>query len=209
MSRHPDMRYERRLWKAGIEMVAGVDEVGVGPMAGPVVAAAIVFPPETFIKGVHDSKQLVPERREELYPLIVERALAIGLGMSDVGEIDRINIYHASVSATVRAVAALWRAPQHVLVDGRRNPQLALPQTAIVGGDRKSFCIAAASIVAKVLRDRMMQYYDARFPGYGFAQHKGYCTAEHIAAVERLGPSPIHRRSFAPVAAAQQLKLAV
>jgi ribonuclease HII len=209
MSRHPDLRHERKLWNAGIEAVAGVDEVGVGPMAGPVVAAAVVFAPETFIKGVHDSKQLTPEKREELYPLILERALAIGLGIADVGEIDRINIYRASVTACARAVLTLQRAPQHVLVDGRRNPVLGLPQTAIVGGDRKSFCIAAASIVAKVVRDRMMVHYDARFPDYGFASHKGYCTAAHVAALERLGPTPIHRRSFAPVRAAQQLKLAV
>ncbi|MFI5352504.1 MAG: ribonuclease HII [Candidatus Binatales bacterium] len=209
MSRHPDMRYERKLWKAGIEAVAGVDEAGVGPMAGPVVAAAVVFAPETFIKGVHDSKQLSVEKREALYPIILERALGIGLGMADVGEIDRLNIYWASVTACTRAVLALAHAPQHVLVDGRRNPELALPQTAIVGGDRKSFCIAAASIVAKVVRDRMMLHYHERFPEYGFGAHKGYCTAEHFAALERLGPSPIHRRSFAPVAASAQLKLAV
>ncbi len=209
MSRHPDMRYERRLWKAGIEAVAGVDEVGVGPLAGPVVAAAVVFAPETFIKGVHDSKQLSPERREALYPIILEHALAVGLGMADVGEIDRLNIYRAGVTACVRAVMTLAPAPQHVLVDGRRNPELALPQTAIVGGDRKSFCIAAASIVAKVVRDRMMVHYHERFPEYGFEAHKGYCTAGHLAALERLGPSPIHRRSFAPVILAAQLKLAV
>ncbi len=209
MTRHPDLRYERRLWKEGIEAVAGVDEVGVGPMAGPVVAAAVLFAPEIFIKGVRDSKQLAPERREELYPIILERALAVGLGMADVGEIDRLNIYRASVTACARAVMTLARTPQHVLVDGRRNPELTLPQTAIVGGDRKSFCVAAASIVAKVVRDRMMRHYHERFPEYGFAGHKGYCTAEHLAALERLGPSPIHRRSFAPVIAAAQLKLAV
>jgi ribonuclease HII len=209
MSRHPDMRYERRLWKAGIEVVAGLDEAGVGPMAGPVVAAAVIFPPETFIKGVHDSKQLAPDDREELYPLIFERARAVGVGIAKVWEIDSLNIYRAACVASARAIHALSVAPAHVLVDGRRNPELSIAQTPIVGGDRKSFCIAAASIVAKVTRDRMMLEFDARYPGYGFGAHKGYCTAEHFAALKRLGPCPIHRRSFAPVAAAQQLELQI
>ncbi len=207
MSRPPDLRYERKLWAEGLNVVAGVDEVGVGPMAGPVVAAAVIFPPEVFIKGVHDSKQLTPEHREALFPLIRERAIAIGLGLAEVEEIDRRNIYHATMAAMIRAIEALDRKPNHVLVDGRRIPGILLPQTRIVGGDRKSFCIAAASIVAKVTRDRMMCDYDAVYPGYGFARHKGYCTAEHVAAVEQLGPSPIHRASFAPVAMAAQLKL--
>ncbi len=208
MSKRPDLRYERRFWKQGLVVVAGVDEAGVGPMAGPVVAAAVIFAPETFIKGVHDSKQLSPDQRAELAPLIRERALAVGLGVADVAEIDRINIYQASLMASLRAIESLGRIPDHVLVDGRRIKPLTLPQTAIVGGDRKSFCIAAASIVAKVERDRMMTTYEDRYPGYGFAQHKGYCTASHLEAVERLGPSPIHRTSFAPVIAAAQLKLA-
>lgn len=207
MSRPPDLRYERKLWKEGFEAVAGVDEVGVGPMAGPVVAAAVIFPPEVFIKGVHDSKQLRAEHREALFPLIRERATAIGLGLAEVEEIDRRNIYHATIAAMIRAIEALDRKPHHVLIDGRKIPSLTLPQTRIVGGDRKSFCIAAASIIAKVTRDRMMRDYDAAYPGYGFARHKGYCTADHVAAVEQLGPSPIHRTSFAPVAMAAQLKL--
>jgi len=207
MSRPPDLRYERKLWKEGFEAVAGVDEVGVGPMAGPVVAAAVIFPPEVFIKGVHDSKQLTAEHREALFPLIRERATAIGLGLAEVEEIDRRNIYHATMAAMIRAIEALGRKPHHVLVDGRKIPGLTLPQTRIVGGDRKSFCIAAASIIAKVTRDRMMCDYDAAYPGYGFARHKGYCTADHVAAVAQLGPSPIHRTSFAPVAMAAQLKL--
>ncbi len=207
MSRPPDLRYERKLWADGLEAVAGVDEVGVGPMAGPVVAAAVIFPPEVFIKGVHDSKQLTPEHREALFPLIREQAIAIGLGLAEVEEIDRRNIYHATMAAMIRAIEALDRKPNHVLVDGRRIPGIVLPQTRIVGGDRKSFCIAAASIIAKVTRDRMMRDYDAAYPGYGFARHKGYCTAEHVAAVRQLGPSPIHRTSFAPVAMAAQLKL--
>ncbi|HUY38125.1 MAG TPA: ribonuclease HII [Candidatus Binataceae bacterium] len=207
MSKRPDLRYERRLWVSGCTEVAGVDEAGVGPMAGPVVAAAVIFAPEKFIKGVHDSKQLVAEKREALFEPIRTGALAVGIGVAEVEEVDRINIFWATMSASRRAVAALGRTPEHVLVDGRDIPGLGLPQTHIVGGDRKSFCIAAASIIAKVTRDRMMVELDARFPGYGLAQHKGYCTAEHIEAVRRLGPSPIHRRSFAPVAMAAQMQL--
>ena len=207
MTRHPDLRYERKLWRSGVEAVAGVDEAGVGPMAGPVVAAAVIFAPETFIKGVHDSKQLAPERREALYDQIISRAIAWGIGVADPLEIDRLNIYWATREAILRALAALGREPNHVLVDGRGIASLKHPQTPIVGGDRKSFCIAAASILAKVTRDRLMCEYDARFPGYGFAQHKGYCTSEHFAALRILGPSPIHRRSFAPVFEAAQLTL--
>jgi len=207
MRRRADLRYERRLWRDGVEVVAGVDEAGVGPMAGPVVAAAVIFRPETFIRGVHDSKQLRREQREQLYPVIRDRAIAVGLGTADVSEIDRFNIYHATVLATMRAIESLSLIPQHVLVDGRRNPSLKIPQTAIVGGDRKSFCIAAASIIAKVERDRMMRDLDSLYPGYGFAAHKGYCTASHIAAVGRLGPSPVHRTSFFRVREALQIKL--
>ncbi|MBV8134663.1 MAG: ribonuclease HII [Deltaproteobacteria bacterium] len=207
MTRHPDLRHERKLWRTGIETVAGVDEAGVGPMAGPVVAAAVVFRPETFIRGVHDSKQLLAEKREELHAQIRDRALTFGIGLAEVEEIDRLNIYWATMRAIERALGALERAPQHVLIDGRRVPGLAIPQTHIVGGDRKSFCIAAASILAKVTRDRIMNAYDEQYPGYGFAQHKGYCTADHFQLLEQLGPSPIHRRSFAPVALATQLKL--
>jgi ribonuclease HII len=207
MSKRPDLRYERRFWKEGVHAVAGVDEVGVGPMAGPVVAAAVLFAPEVFIKGVHDSKQLPAERREELYPLIMERALTVGVGSAGIDEIDSLNIYWATMLAFKRALAALTHTPAHVLVDGRRIPGLKLPQTKIVGGDRKSFCIAAASIIAKVTRDRLMHEFDRLYPGYGFAEHKGYCTPGHMRIVEARGPTPIHRRSFSPVAIASQLKL--
>ncbi|HYA34382.1 MAG TPA: ribonuclease HII [Candidatus Binataceae bacterium] len=206
-TKRPDLRYERKLWREGIEAVAGADEVGVGAMAGPVVAAAALFAPEVFIRGVHDSKQLAPEKREELYPQIMSRALAIGVGIAQVEEVDRLNIYWATMEAMRRALASLATRPAHVLVDGRQIPGLELPQTRIVGGDRKSFCIAAASIIAKVTRDRMMVEYDTLFPGYGLAEHKGYCTPEHMTLLDRLGPSPIHRRSFSPVIAAQQMKL--
>lgn len=207
MGSHPNLRYERKLWRVGLLTIAGVDEAGVGPMAGPVVAAAVIFPPETFIKGVNDSKLLHAERREELFPQIRERALAVGVGIASHGEIDEINIYWATMAASERALLALTRTPDHVLVDGRLIPELKLPQTRIVGGDRKSFCIAAASIIAKVTRDRMMLAYDEQYPAYGFARHKGYCTADHCDALARFGPSPIHRRSFAPVWEAAQRKL--
>jgi ribonuclease HII len=176
-------------------------------MAGPVVAAAVIFPPETFIRGVNDSKQLDAARREELFVDISQRAISVAVGIATHGEIDELNIFWATMAASERAVAGLARAPEHVLVDGRLIPDLKLPQTRIVGGDRKSFCIAAASIIAKVTRDRMMIEYDAKYPDYGFARHKGYCTPDHFAALARLGPSPIHRRSFAPVWEAAQRKL--
>jgi len=204
---HPSLRYERQLWRAGVQVVAGVDEAGVGPMAGPVVAAAVIFPPEVFIRGVNDSKQLLPEQRAKLYTKIQRRALAVGVGIAQQGEIDELNIFWATMLANERALLALTEKPQHVLVDGRLIPELRLPQTKIVGGDRKSFCIAAASIIAKVTRDQIMLAYDAQYPDYGFARHKGYCTADHFAALEKLGPTPIHRRSFAPVWEAAQRRL--
>jgi ribonuclease HII len=204
---HPSLRYERKLWREGAQAVAGGDEAGVGPMAGPVVAAAVIFDREVFVKGVNDSKQLTPERREALFPAIRARALAVGIGVASPGEIDQLNIFWATMAASGRALHALGRTPDHVLVDGRLIPELKLPQTRIVGGDRKSFCIAAASIIAKVTRDRMMAEYDAQYPEFGFARHKGYCTADHFAALARLGPTPIHRRSFAPVWEAAQRRL--
>jgi ribonuclease HII len=207
VKRRADLRYERKLWLSGLQTVAGVDEAGVGPMAGPVVAAAVIFAPELHIKGVHDSKQVPAPKREELYDIIVSRALAFAIGVAEVDEIDRVNIYHATLAACARAVESLCVTPEHVLVDGRPVRNLKIPQTHIVGGDRKSFCIAAASIIAKVTRDRLMCELDSRYPGYGLARHKGYCTAEHLEAVARLGPSPIHRTSFAPVSAAAQLNL--
>ncbi|HKV55500.1 MAG TPA: ribonuclease HII [Candidatus Binataceae bacterium] len=207
MGSHPNLRYERKLWRDGLTAIAGVDEAGVGPMAGPVVAAAVIFEPEVFIRGVNDSKQLKAEEREELFVKISERAIAIGVGVASHHEIDEVNIFWATMAASARAVLTMLRAPDHVLVDGRLIPELSFPQTRIVGGDRKSFSIAAASIVAKVTRDRMMVEYDSEFPAYGFAQHKGYCTPDHFATLERFGPSPIHRRSFAPVWQAAQRKL--
>jgi ribonuclease HII len=207
MTRAPDLRYERALWNRGVLLVAGVDEVGVGPMAGPVVAAAVIFAPEQFIKGVHDSKQLSHDRREELYDPILQSARAVGVGIAEVEEIDRLNIFWATMAASRRAIEAMGERPDHVLADGRKISGLEIAQTRIVGGDRKSFAIAAASIIAKVTRDRMMVALDAQYPGYGFARHKGYCTADHFEALRAMGPSPIHRRSFAPVAAIAQLRI--
>jgi ribonuclease HII len=205
--RHPSLRYERKLWRDGVQMVAGLDEAGVGPMAGPVVAAAVIFNQEVFIRGVNDSKQLTADERNELFPAIRQRALAVGIGIATPGEIDHLNIFWATMAASERALLGLGRIPDHVLVDGRLIPELKLPQTRIVGGDRKSFCIAAASIIAKVTRDRIMTEYDAQYPEFGFARHKGYCTPEHFAVLDRLGPTPIHRRSFAPVWEAAQRRL--
>ena len=191
---------ERLLWRVGIRVVAGVDEVGMGPLAGPVVAAAVVFPPETALAGVADSKQLTAAQRERLDLEIRARAVGIGLGLVEPGEIDRVNIYQAGMQAKRLALAAL--APLElgfVLVDGREIPGLATPQSAYPKGDTFVLSIAAASIVAKVHRDAIMRRLDEVHPGYGFAQHMGYGTPNHLRALEERGPSAVHRRSFAPV----------
>ena len=179
--------------------VAGVDEVGRGPLAGPVVAAAVILDPRRPIDGLRDSKRLTPARREALAGLIRERALAWALGRAEVEEIDRLNILQATLLAMVRAVAGLAVPPALVLVDGNRCPDLPMPCRALVKGDDRVAAIAAAAILAKVTRDAEMAELDTRHPGYGLAAHKGYPTREHLAALERLGPSPVHRRSFAPV----------
>jgi ribonuclease HII len=193
------LRVERGLWEAGITRVAGVDEAGVGPLAGPVVAAAVVFAPGAALRGVDDSKRLTPTRRTALEAEIRALALGVGVGIVDVSDIDRLNIYRAALEAMRRAVLALPVSPDHVLVDARRIPDITAPQTALVHGDARSFSIAAASIVAKVTRDRLMHDLDARYPEYGFRDHMGYGTPQHLAAIDRHGPCPAHRRSFAPV----------
>ena len=190
------LHFERLLWKAGIVHIAGVDEVGIGPLAGPVVAAAVVFPPGTEIDGVDDSKALDEETRRGLDSSIRAKAFAIGIGVVDVDEIDRLNIYHAGLRAMSAAIASLPVPPQHVLVDSRTIPGIPQPQNSFDKGDGLNFSIAAASIVAKVYRDRLMTDLDDAFPGYGFAGHKGYATPYHQDAIRRLGPCPIHRRSF-------------
>jgi ribonuclease HII len=188
--------FEMVLWKSGVRDIAGVDEVGIGPLAGPVVAAAVVFPPQTDIAGVDDSKRLDAATRANLALEIRAKASGIGIGMATVEEIDRINIYHAGLLAMRRAVESLPRPPQHVLVDARTVPGVEVPQNMFNKGDGINFSIAAASIVAKTERDRMMEVLDREHPGYGFATHKGYGTPEHREALLRLGPSAIHRMSF-------------
>jgi len=179
--------------------VAGVDEAGRGPLAGPVIAAAVILDPLRPITGLRDSKCLSATRREQLYDEIVARSLAWAVGRAEAAEIDRINILQATLLAMQRAVNALQPCAEHVLVDGNRCPALACPAQAIVRGDSRVAAISAASIIAKVSRDREMVELDRRYPGYGLAQHKGYPSKAHIQALETLGPSPQHRRSYAPV----------
>ena len=197
------LRHERALWTQGLMHVAGVDEVGVGPLAGPLVAAAVILPHECEVRGIDDSKKLTAARREALRAEIEACAVAVGIGVVEVRDVERLNTYWASIEAMRRAVAALAVPPQQVLVDARHIPGLAMPQLALVKGDARSYSIAAASIVAKVVRDAMMTQLDGRYPAYGFARHMGYGTVEHLAALERHGPCPAHRRSFLPVAQAR------
>lgn len=192
------------LMAEGARRVAGVDEVGVGPLAGPVVAAAVVLPEHPDLPGLDDSKRVPAPVRERLAASIHEQALHVAVAVVDVAEVDRINVYQAALAAMRRAVEGLDAVPDHVLVDARTIPGIPTQQTPLVGGDGKDASIAAASIVAKVHRDALMVELDRRYPGYGLARHKGYGTAAHLAALKRLGPSPVHRRSFAPVS---QLRL--
>ena len=182
-----------------VTLVAGIDEAGRGPLAGPVVAAAVILDPQKPVRGLKDSKVLSPERREELAIKIRQRAIAWSTGQADVGEIDTINILHATMLAMCRAVAALPIAPEEALVDGNRCPGLSCRVRAIVKGDRDVKAISAASIIAKTTRDAMLREFDKLYPVYGFAQHQGYGTPDHLAALDRHGPCPLHRRSFAPV----------
>ncbi|HEY9721019.1 MAG TPA: ribonuclease HII [Oscillatoriaceae cyanobacterium] len=194
----PMLRYERALWRAGTSRVAGVDEAGRGPLAGPVTAACVVLPKRVprALDGLTDSKKLSEARREHYFALLQEVALAIGVGRASAEEIDRINILQATFVAMRRALDAI-ATPEHVLVDGNLLiPELEWPQQAIIGGDGLSLSIAAASVIAKVTRDREMHALDAQYPGYGFARHKGYGTPAHREALDRLGPCHEHRRSF-------------
>jgi len=194
---------ERLLWSAGLIRVAGVDEVGMGPLAGPVVAAAVMFAAEAKpLRGIADSKTLVAGAREEAAAAIRATALGIGLGVVEPEEIDRLNIYQAGLQAMRRAVRALPFAPEHVVVDARHIPEIDVPQTRYIHGDAIVYSVAAASIIAKVYRDRIMQDFDVSYPKYGFARHVGYATREHLRALAEYGPTPLHRRSFAPCAAA-------
>ncbi len=194
------LRFEKELWKGGLTRVAGVDEAGVAPLAGPIAAAAVVLPVGEKIVGVDDSKALDARTRERLARVIEERALAHAVAFAEPYEVDRLNPYWAGILAMSRAVRQLGVAPEHLLIDAR-TLELPIAQTSLVRGDARSLSIAAASILAKVARDALMAEYDRTYPGYGFARNKGYPVKEHVAALRRLGASPIHRRSYGPVAA--------
>ncbi|HEY5625526.1 MAG TPA: ribonuclease HII [Dehalococcoidia bacterium] len=201
-SRRPDFAFERRLWRQRVALVAGVDEVGRGPLAGPVAAAAVIFAPEpqfSWLKSLNDSKKLTAEAREELAPLIREKALAAAVGFVSAETIDRIGIAEASRQAMLAALGDLCVRPQHLLLDAFPLRACRIDQTPIIGGDALSRSIAAASIIAKVARDRLMAAHDQRYPEYGFASHKGYFTAEHARALREAGPCELHRRSFSPL----------
>lgn len=201
------LEFERRLWAGGAALVAGVDEAGRGPLAGPVVAAAVILPPvwqdggfDERLRGLNDSKQLTAAQREAFFAILTAHPdIRFGIATVDAAVIDRINILQATHCAMNEALAQLQPPPEHVLVDGNPVKSLRFPQTALVKGDARSYSIAAASVLAKVTRDRMMLEFDRLFPGYGFAEHKGYGTPQHLAAIATLGPCPIHRRSFAPL----------
>ena len=200
-------RTERELQRQGFVRIAGVDEAGRGPLAGPVVAAAVIFAESCRLRGLADSKLLKPEHRERLFDLIHGKAMCVGVGVADARIVDRLNVLGATHFAMGEAIRQLEPKPDLLLVDGRGLPGALFPQRAIVGGDRTCASIAAASIVAKVVRDRMMVELDEMYPGYAFGRHKGYGTREHLKRLVQLGPSPEHRRSFAPVRAAQQGRL--
>lgn len=193
------LRYERSQWASGLRYVAGVDEAGMSPLAGPVAAAAVIFPPETRIADVDDSKKLDARTRAQLATEIKTRAVAWSVSMVEVEDIDRVNIYWAGILAMRRAIEGLACVPQHVLSDARRIKDVAIPQQAIVRGDSASLSIAAASILAKTARDALMEKLEQEHPGYGFARHKGYPVPEHLQALRKLGASAAHRRSFAVV----------
>ena len=195
------LHFERRLWAQGVGRVAGVDEAGRGCLAGPVVAAAVVLPPDCVITGINDSKKLSRTQREGLYEELVAKALSVGIGQVEAAEIDQLNILQASLKAMRLALENVHPPPDRVLIDGHLPARSPYPEQAIIDGDARSLSIAAASIVAKVHRDRLMCECDARYPEYGFAAHKGYGSAAHLAALDAHGPCPLHRRSFGPVAA--------
>ena len=190
------LTYERGLWEAGYDLVAGIDEVGRGPLAGPVVAAAVILPKECKIEGVNDSKKLSAKKREELYDIILEKAVSYGIGIVSNERIDEINILQATYEAMREALSQLKPKADYILADAVTIPMVSTPQRGIVKGDAKSMSIGAASIVAKVYRDRMMEAYDEVYPGYGFASNKGYGAAEHLEGIRKQGITPIHRKTF-------------
>lgn len=190
--------YERSIWGEGSNFIAGIDEVGRGPLAGPVVACAVILPKEFYSEDIDDSKKLSPAKREDLFHIIKREAVSIGLGYVKEDVIDRINIRQASFLAMKKAVARLKIHPDYLLVDGEEIPQIGIPQIAIVKGDSLSFTISSASIIAKVTRDRLMDKYHGLWPEYNFHKHKGYGTSEHLSLLRKYGPCPIHRMSYGP-----------
>ena len=192
------LAYEKELYTQGIQLIAGVDEVGRGPLAGPVVAAAVILPENCKIPGLNDSKKIPKSKHKEIYEAVLQNAIAIGIGVKDNQVIDQVNIYEATKLAMMEAIGQLEPQPQHLLIDAMKL-DLPIPQTSIIKGDANSLSIAAASIVAKVTRDQMMEEFDRKYPGYDFAQNAGYGTANHLAGLDQLGVTPIHRRSFEPV----------
>ena len=192
------LAYEKELYTQGIDLIAGVDEVGRGPLAGPVVAAAVILPKGCKISGLNDSKKIPKSKHKEIYEAVLQNAVAIGIGIKDNQVIDQVNIYEATKLAMMEAIGQLEPQPQHLLIDAMRL-DLPIPQTSIIKGDANSLSIAAASIVAKVTRDQMMEEFDREYPGYDFAQNAGYGTAKHLAGLDKLGVTPIHRRSFEPI----------
>lgn len=192
------LAYEKELYTQGIHLIAGVDEVGRGPLAGPVVAAAVILPKACKIPGLNDSKKIPKAKHKEIYEAVLQNAIAIGVGVKDNHVIDQVNIYKATKLAMMEAIGQLEPQPQHLLIDAMKL-DLPISQTSIIKGDANSLSIAAASIVAKVTRDQMMEDFDREYPGYDFAQNAGYGTAKHLAGLDQLGVTPIHRRSFEPV----------
>ena len=192
------LAYEKECYARGIELIAGVDEVGRGPLAGPVVAAAVILPKACKIPGLNDSKKIPKYKHKEIYEAVLQNAIAIGIGIKDNHVIDQVNIYEATKLAMMEAIGQLELQPQHLLIDAMRL-DLPISQTSIIKGDANSLSIAAASIVAKLTRDQMMEEFDREYPGYDFAQNAGYGTAKHLAGLDKLGVTPIHRRSFEPI----------
>lgn len=192
------LRYEKELYAEGINLIAGVDEVGRGPLAGPVVAAAVILPKDCKIKGLNDSKKIPKKKHMEIFQAVKNQALAIGIGIMDNHVIDQVNIYESTKLAMKEAISKLEPQPQHLLIDAMKL-DLPISQTSIIKGDANSLSIAAASIIAKVTRDELMAHYDQEFPGYDFAQNAGYGTAKHLEGIEKYGVTPIHRTSFEPI----------
>ncbi|HFI0436073.1 TPA: ribonuclease HII [Streptococcus suis] len=192
------LSYEKALYENGVELIAGIDEVGRGPLAGPVVAAAVILPKGCKIRYLNDSKKIPKSKHEAIYQEVMERALAVGVGVKDAAVIDQVNIYEATKLAMLEALGKLNQEPEHLLIDAMKL-DTSIPQISIIKGDANSLSIAAASIVAKVTRDKMMADYDKEFSGYGFAKNAGYGTAEHLEGLNKLGITPIHRKTFEPI----------